>query len=666
MLLVSCFLLLPFYLLLVLVSETYAEQQGSNLWVFSDTALATVYNVTAVSSIGKVGNNSDFKKCLSFSWESSLTLLPEHYTFGVQLSNKYCRCGGHTSLWVDDALLIRGHIEAGSHQSASYSVPVPLFFNSTSSRVRVDYVPANDSLSCLVLHNKANHFSENDYVLSSSQFSNDKDTEIQLLQLTVNQTKLSPKNVTTSWPNAEIKYRYSRLEKEQGWNTWLTTDMLTHALLPHGLALGIKVMTPNSTASNAVSIGGDIGMPHCDRAQFPVTHGLHDTRGEYTEVETLDFFGHQFRVESAVVDVNASKASQIEYSGSTNIIVITLLNDGDNSKSNINTAVVKGYTEHVGTNIDTPGHDIVGHEVFTGTINECAAACDALELCIGFVRQTDSGSASANCYPRRLALMNETCAAQFQQGTGQYTTWTRDSQCGTVPLFVTLSATVPDAWSPRKCDIASYDHFHDNIGDFDINTNNIQQTLDFNQVHPNSSHNINFNASLRASCPGLPRVWVFPAIDQSGVLPISTYTKAPTLNISVNIPSTSASEESGIGSSKTKIRKSIFTAVFVASSIDAEAAQWSTERALSFVSQKRKQLQQRYQTQADYASTSNLTVSNETVAGLGTALGWNVIYTPQEGIIAPVFRGSVWGLDQGSGYAGSNLMSLPQHTIFFM
>jgi hypothetical protein len=41
---------------------------------------------------------------------------------------------------------------------------------------------------------------------------------------------------------------------------------------------------------------------------------------------------------------------------------------------------------------------------------------------------------------------------------------------------------------------------------------------------------------------------------------------------------------------------------------------------------------------------------NETAAGLVASIAWNVIYTAQEGIIAPVFRGSVWGLDQGSGY----------------
>ena len=50
------------------------------------------------------------------------------------------------------------------------------------------------------------------------------------------------------------------------------------------------------------------------------------------------------------------------------------------------------------------------------------------------------------------------------------------------------------------------------------------------------------------------------------------------------------------------------------------------------------------------ASAMDTTTGNETAAGLATSIAWNVVYTSQEGIIAPVFRGSVWGLDRGSGY----------------
>ena len=33
---------------------------------------------------------------------------------------------------------------------------------------------------------------------------------------------------------------------------------------------------------------------------------------------------------------------------------------------------------------------------------------------------------------------------------------------------------------------------------------------------------------------------------------------------------------------------------------------------------------------------------NEVFAGMQTSISWNVIYTPYEGIITPVFRGSPW------------------------
>lgn len=81
-----------------------------------------------------------------------------------------------------------------------------------------------------------------------------------------------------------------------GWNTWLSGDMLTHALLPHGLAVKLTLHMQDGSHTLA-----DLGMqgPKCDRAQFPCTHGLHAQRGEYTEISSLDFAGASYQVQSA-------------------------------------------------------------------------------------------------------------------------------------------------------------------------------------------------------------------------------------------------------------------------------------------------------------------------------------------------------------------------------
>jgi hypothetical protein len=41
---------------------------------------------------------------------------------------------------------------------------------------------------------------------------------------------------------------------------------------------------------------------------------------------------------------------------------------------------------------------------------------------------------------------------------------------------------------------------------------------------------------------------------------------------------------------------------------------------------------------------------NETFAGMSTAIAWNVIYTPYEGIFTPVFRGSPWSVSKPHNY----------------
>jgi hypothetical protein len=63
-------------------------------------------------------------------------------------------------------------------------------------------------------------------------------------------------------------------------------DMLTHAYLPHGLA--VRLAFTSATGDNVLT---DLGMqgPKCDRSEFPATHGLHAVRGDYTEIASLDY-----------------------------------------------------------------------------------------------------------------------------------------------------------------------------------------------------------------------------------------------------------------------------------------------------------------------------------------------------------------------------------------
>jgi len=62
--------------------------------------------------------------------------------------------------------------------------------------------------------------------------------------------------------------------------------MLTHAYLPHGLA--VRLAFTSATGDNVLT---DLGMqgPKCDRSEFPATHGLHAVRGDYTEIASLDY-----------------------------------------------------------------------------------------------------------------------------------------------------------------------------------------------------------------------------------------------------------------------------------------------------------------------------------------------------------------------------------------
>jgi putative isomerase len=114
-----------------------------------------------------------------------------------------------------------------------------------------------------------------------------------IIELTANKTKIPTPWFHATVSSAQQEYQRERAIAERGWNTWLSRDMLTHALLPHGIALSMALHVGNATTSN-------VGAPSCDAKEFPVKHGLHDTRGEYTELEEV-WVGDiaKYRIESA-------------------------------------------------------------------------------------------------------------------------------------------------------------------------------------------------------------------------------------------------------------------------------------------------------------------------------------------------------------------------------
>ena len=67
---------------------------------------------------------------------------------------------------------------------------------------------------------------------------------------------------------AEQRYNAERAAAEVGWNTWLSGDMLTHALLPSGLAVSIALHVGNATVADLGARG-----PSCDAATFPAMCG---------------------------------------------------------------------------------------------------------------------------------------------------------------------------------------------------------------------------------------------------------------------------------------------------------------------------------------------------------------------------------------------------------
>jgi hypothetical protein len=373
---------------------------------------------------------------------------------------------------------------------ATFAIPVPFFPLANSSRVRIEYT-SHTALE------------------TSPMDSNSISASTSVLKLLLNGTEVSATSLSPALPAAELRYQKEKGKAEVGWNTWLSGDMLTHALLPHGLAL--QMVLKSADGNTAVSMLGNNG-PKCDRALFPATHGLHDRRGEYTEIESVDLAQSQYRVETATDQIDEGRLQ----------IIVTCL---------------KGKNTTVG-------------------------AADVL----------------------------------------------------------TITAGVPDAWKPRRCNVHS-------------------STAIVATAAPAAA------ASVVADCPGLPDVTLMPSTDSSGVEEVNGI-EATATGFTVPLPS-------AVGATVA------FTAV-LAGGGGGPPAPSSTAAIRAIVSARRAALMARF---AAYASASVATSTsnhssgpaphanrNETVAGLVTAISWNVIYTPYEGIFTPVFRGSPWSVSKPHNY----------------
>jgi hypothetical protein len=156
----------------------------------------------------------------------------------------------------------------GANGTAGYAIPIPMLPGRTYAKLRLEL-----TLGAVV------------------------PTRFALL---INSTVVAPQRLSSTVAPAERRYDQERARAEVGWNTWLSTDMLTHAWLPSGVALSISLHQGNATVA---ALGGQ--GPSCSASVFPATHGLHAQRGEYTEVESVSVGGEgpgasSFRVESAV------------------------------------------------------------------------------------------------------------------------------------------------------------------------------------------------------------------------------------------------------------------------------------------------------------------------------------------------------------------------------
>jgi hypothetical protein len=150
-----------------------------------------------------------------------------------------------------------------------------------------------------------------------------------------------------------------------------------------------------------------------------------------------------------------------------------------------------------------------------------------------------------------------------------------------------------------------------------------------------------------ADCHGLPTVTLMPSVDSANVQPTATGFVLPLPMVEGGqVALTAILASSGSSSTSTT------------SSSSSPPMPSSTASIGAIVSARRAALKTRFAAYANASiaaarrstggtdtgtgsstGSSNSQPRNETVAGLVTAISWNVIYTPYEGIFTPVFRG---------------------------
>ena len=92
--------------------------------------------------------------------------------------------------------------------------------------------------------------------------------------------------------------QYQRVQQQlaRGWNTWDVNSVITHVLLPDGLAIRISVKHRTTEGSDSYLRDALIGRQGHDAEQ--VVPGPHTWNGSYTELR-LAWRGHDFEVQSA-------------------------------------------------------------------------------------------------------------------------------------------------------------------------------------------------------------------------------------------------------------------------------------------------------------------------------------------------------------------------------
>lgn len=217
--------------------------------------LVQVYDNLAFSGDVPYQTVADFSDVNFCSWCSvrfQASVIPQNQTF---LQFGLSGDAGFARLWIDHHLMVEGWLNVSHNMQASYALPVP-------------FVPRNASLLQLEL-------TTHDQVPTT-------------LVLTHNASQPASTFLVAEIPFTEKLYLKKRDKHETGWNTWLSTDMLTHVLLPHGIAVSISI-------GDVANVGG----PSCDATRFPIRHGIKSLYGEYTEIEEIRNGDNVHRLESA-------------------------------------------------------------------------------------------------------------------------------------------------------------------------------------------------------------------------------------------------------------------------------------------------------------------------------------------------------------------------------